>query len=109
MKKDKYYFVEASVQHLFDFPTYIVTKLYEEYHEDYLVVENNLDMSGGLFKSPTQSPVHQLKQKKQIDGKSKPRGLYSGRVRFDFGRVKETINNNGVIPEIQIMNTSDDD
>src|SRR5690606_4673549 len=66
LKKDKYYFVEANVRHLFDFPTYIVTKLYEEYHEDHLVVENNLNMAGGLFKSPTSSPVHETKQQQQL-------------------------------------------
>lgn len=69
LKKDKYYFVEVSnnvTRHLFDFPTYIVTKLYEEYHEDHLVIENNLNMAGGLFKSPTNSPVHDPKLR-QID------------------------------------------
>lgn len=54
--------MRANVQHLFKFPTYIVSKLYEEYHEDTLVVENNLNMSGGLFKSPTNSPTHQSKK-----------------------------------------------
>lgn len=51
------------MKHLFNFPTYIVTKLYEEYHEDHLVIENNLNMAGGLFKSPTSSPVNDPKMR----------------------------------------------
>lgn len=34
---------------------------FKEYHEDNLIVENNLNMSGGLFKSPNTSPTHQPK------------------------------------------------
>lgn len=29
LKKDKYYFVPANLEHLFDFETFIVSKLYE--------------------------------------------------------------------------------
>ncbi|UXI22967.1 tRNA cytosine-5-methyltransferase NSUN2 [Sarcoptes scabiei] len=92
LQKDKYYFVEANVQHLFGFPTYIVTKLYEEYHEDYLVVANNLNMSGSLFKSPTQSPEHQSRSKKPTmnlrDQGYKTKGLNrpTKPIRFDFSR-----------------------
>src|SRR5699024_2571875 len=55
---------------MFDFPTYIVSKLYEEYHEDHLVVENNLNMAGGLFKSPTSSPVHETKRQQQLQDRN---------------------------------------
>lgn len=96
MKKDKYYFVEANVQHLFDFPTYIVTKLYEEYHEDYLVIENNLNMSGGLFKSPSQSPIHKAKN---IQSTSQ---MNYSQIDFRRGKLLKDFDNDPIIPSIQI-------
>ena len=108
LKKDKYYFVESNVQHLFDFPTYIVTKLYEEYHEDHLVVENNLNMSGGLFKSPTNSPTHEankpvLDRNMTVNGLRQPNDRYDA---SDFTRFKnmgnKTMRNEITVPAIQI-------
>ncbi|KAH7645410.1 guanylate cyclase soluble subunit beta-1-like [Dermatophagoides farinae] len=96
LKKDKYYFVEANVQHLFDFPTYIVTKLYEEYHEDYLVIENNLNMSGGLFKSPSQSPIHKAKN---IQSTSQ---MNYSQIDFRRGKLLKDFDNDPIIPSIQI-------
>ena len=78
LKKDKYYFVESAVKHMFGFPTYIVTKLYEEYHEDHLVVENNLNMSGGLFKSPNTTPKHDSKVRQTNPQQRHHKGIGNG-------------------------------
>lgn len=88
---------------MFEFPTYIVTKLYEEYHEDHLVVENNLNMSGGLFKSPTSSPTHERKASLQ----SKPA---ANNRQLDFARnqnakLTQKRNRDLVVPAIQITGT----
>lgn len=95
--------METNIQHLVDFPTYIVAKLYEEYHEDHLVVENNLNMSGGLFKSPSSSPVHEAK-KSTANQPAASRQMQAG---FDFSRTSNNLRpprkaTHFAVPAIQI-------
>ena len=79
---------------MFGFPTYIVSKLYEEYHEDHLVVENNLNMSGGLFKSPNATPTHESKARQTVQAQKQHKGIGNGTRMGNFAKMNN--NPNGI-------------
>ena len=65
LTKDKYFFTE-SVQTVFPFPTYFVSKYDDNYSDDHnLSVHTNLS-SGGHFKSPSCSPTHTSKANSNV-------------------------------------------
>lgn len=77
-----------------------------EFHEDHLVLENNLNMSGGLLKlsTPSSSPVHEAKR--QITNRNAVlNGGNPGRAGGDFQQNGKRQGIELAIPAIKISDT----
>lgn len=77
--RDRYCLTD-SIQNVFSFSTYFVTKTDDNSSEDYLAVQSNLNTSGGHFRSPSCSPSHSPKANSRAGTPSGETPLVSPKV-----------------------------